>query len=32
LLVDPSGKERLLYDSSLHATYLEHDLPLLEKA
>jgi protein SCO1 len=32
LLVDPTGKERLLYDSSLHATYLEHDLPLLEKA
>jgi protein SCO1 len=31
LLVDPSGKERLLYDSSLRAVDVEHDLPLLEK-
>lgn len=30
LLVDPSGKERLFYDSTLRAVDLEHDLPLLK--
>ena len=30
LLVDPSGTERLFYDSTLHAADLEHDLPLLK--
>ena len=29
LLVDPSGRERILYDASLRATDIEHDLPLL---
>ena len=29
LLVDPSGKERILYDASLRATDIEHDLPNL---
>ena len=30
LLVDPSGAERLFYDSTLRAADLEHDLPLLK--
>jgi protein SCO1/2 len=30
LLVDPSGEERLFYDSTLRAADLEHDLPLLK--
>lgn len=30
LLVDPSGKERLFYDSTLRAADIEHDLPLLK--
>jgi len=29
LLVDPSGRERLLYDAQLKAADLEHDLPKL---
>ena len=31
LLVDPKGTEELLYDSTLRAVQIEHDLPLLEK-
>jgi len=30
LLIDPSGKERIFYDSTLRAVDLEHDLPLIE--
>jgi protein SCO1 len=30
LLIDPDGRERVFYDSTLHAADLEHDLPLLE--
>jgi protein SCO1 len=32
LLVDPQGRERIFYDSTLHAVDLEHDLPLLQKS
>jgi protein SCO1 len=31
LLVDPKGTEELLYDSTLRAVQIEHDLPLLKK-